>query len=177
MHTQGELQGPERALRLQREASRGWAAGAEVGWGAGARGSLPSLVLCLLITSESNKLHAPPGAAVQSGDKSRCSDRGLRPQAGRPLRPCLSCADYLPELPAHPDSGESRQSGSGPAAPLQGRHPPCGPGGQLQARRRDCECPGPRELVWVLWPGSGQLSVAGRGPWGGAGWARPRFGP
>lgn len=158
MHTRGELQGPEQALRLQREESTGWAAGAEVGWGAGACGSLPSLVLCLLITSESNKLHSPPGAAVQSGDKSRCSDRGLRPRAGRPLRPCLSRADRLPELPAHPDPGESRQSGSGPAAPLQGRHPPRGPGGQLQARRRDCECPGPRELVWVLWPGSGQLS-------------------
>lgn len=81
MHTRGELQGPEQALRLQREESTGWAAGAEVGWGAGARGSLPSLVLCLLITSESNKLHSPPGAAVQSGDKSRCSDRGLRPRA------------------------------------------------------------------------------------------------
>lgn len=92
---------------------------------------------------------------------SRCSDPGLRPRAGRPLSPCLSSADHLPELPAHPNPRESGQSGSGPAAPLQGRHPPRRPGGQLQAGGRDCECPGPRELVWALWLGSGQLSVAG----------------
>lgn len=51
-------------MRLGREAP-----GAEVGWGASARGSLPSLGLCLLVTSEDNKLHSLPGAAVQSGDE------------------------------------------------------------------------------------------------------------
>lgn len=37
-----------------------------MGWGAGARGSLLSLVLCLFVTSESNKLHSLLGVAVQS---------------------------------------------------------------------------------------------------------------
>lgn len=54
----------------------------------------------------------------------------------------VSLADHLSELPAYPNPGESRQSGSWPAAPLQGRHSPCGSGRQLQARRRDSKWPG-----------------------------------
>lgn len=41
-----------------------------------------------------------------------------------PVTVCLSLADHLSKLPAHPHSGESRQSGGWPAAPFQGCYSP-----------------------------------------------------
>lgn len=101
---------------------------------------LPALSACVSVTSEDNKLHFLPGRGVQSGDEPVLRPRHPPGQDG-PLSPCLSSADHLPELPAHPNQESPGQSGSGPAAP-PGTPILRGPGRQLQAGGRDCECLG-----------------------------------